>query len=63
MRMEAKMIKETENLAIILVSCAAAVAGQAAYIDRPVGGVDSNGAGLAVRVLPGPELGGLQLRS
>ena len=63
MRTEKRAIKETENLAIILVVCAAAAAGQAAYTDPLVGGVDSNVAGLVVRVLPGPERGGLQLRS
>ena len=56
-------IKETENLAIILVVGGAAAAWQAAYSDLLVGGVDLNGAGLVVRVLPGPERGGLQLRS
>ena len=63
MKKEAAIRKETENLANLLFVCAAAAAGQAAYIDPLVGGVDSNGAGSVVRVLPGPERGGLQLRS
>ena len=63
MRKEATIIKETENLANLLFVCAAAAAGQAAYTDPLVGGVDSNVAGLVVLVLPGPERGVLQLRS